>query len=78
MLMGLGRHINFRLWHQPTGLLSPCSLAVVILVKCGLVMGDENKNKMVGHQALGNHSGMEVHAHHRLIGGSTYHKSFTA
>jgi len=37
--------IAFGLWHWLAGLLSPYSLAAVILVEGGLIVGDENKSK---------------------------------
>ena len=35
--------IAFRLWHWSTGRLGPHNLAAVILVKSGLIVGDEDK-----------------------------------
>jgi hypothetical protein len=35
----------FGLWHWPAGLLSPYSLAAVVLIKCGLVVGDEDESE---------------------------------
>src|SRR5260370_35586158 len=35
--------IAFGLWHWSTGCLGPCNLAAVGLVKCGLIVSDEDK-----------------------------------
>src|SRR5260370_27824818 len=37
--------IAFGLWHWSTGCLGPCNLVAVILVKCGLIMSDEDKSE---------------------------------
>ena len=37
--------IAFGLWHWSTGCLGPCNLAAVVLVKCGLIVSDENKSE---------------------------------
>jgi hypothetical protein len=37
--------IAFGLWHRSTGRLGPCDLAAVVLVKRGLIMGDEDKSE---------------------------------
>ena len=37
--------IAFGLWHWPAGLLSPCGLAAVVLVKHGLIVRDENESE---------------------------------
>src|SRR5258707_13119561 len=37
--------IAFGLWHWSTGCLGPCNLAAVVLVKCGLIVRDEDKSE---------------------------------
>jgi hypothetical protein len=37
--------IAFGLWHWSTGRLGPCDLVAVVLVKRGLIMGDEDKSE---------------------------------
>jgi hypothetical protein len=46
-----GLAITLGLWQRPAGLLSPRSLAAIILIEGGLIVGNENKSKgqAIGH-----------------------------